>query len=104
MFAFAVWATGEQCLWLCRDRIGVRPLYVGHLQDSLVCDSERKSVRCITSFDRALDHEALAPFMRHDQVPARNSIYASVGKLPTGTPGRSLDAWRQPADELPGSS
>jgi asparagine synthase (glutamine-hydrolysing) len=88
MFAFAVWDAREHCLWLCRDRIGVKPLYVGHVGDSLVFGSELKSIRCIPGFDRTVDREALALFMRHDYVPGPYSIYASVGKLPPGVLAR----------------
>ena len=102
MFAIGIWNPRRGELVLARDRLGVKPLYVGHVGDSLVFDSELKSVRCITGFDRAVDREALALFMRHDSVPAPYSIYASVGKLLPGTLARSRDAWRQPADELPG--
>ncbi len=88
MFAFAVWDARERCLWLCRDRIGVKPLYVGYVGDSLVFGSELKSVRCIPGFDGKVDREALALFMRHDYVPGPYSIYASVGKLPPGVLAR----------------
>ena len=84
MFAFAVWDAREQCLWLCRDRIGIKPLYVGHVGNNLVFGSELKSIRSIPGFDRTVDRDALALFMRHDYVPGPYSIYASVRKLPPG--------------------
>ena len=99
MFAFAVWDAREQCLWLCRDRIGVKPLYVGHVGNSLVFGSELKSVRCIPGFDRTVDREALALFMRHDYVPGPYSIYASMGKLPPGVLAKfEPRAGRRPAE------
>ena len=85
MFALAVWDARERCLWLCRDRIGVKPLYVGHVGKSLVFGSELKSIRCIPGFDRTVDRDALALYMRHDYVPGPYSIYATVRKLPPGT-------------------
>lgn len=88
MLAFAVWDDTDQCLWLCRDRLGVKPLYVGHVGNSLVFGSELKSVRCIPGFDRTVDREALTLFMRHDYVPGPHSIYGSVGKLPPGVLAR----------------
>lgn len=84
MFAFAVWDNREQCLWLCRDRIGVKPLYVGHVGKHLVFGSELKAIRIVPGFDRTVDRDALALFMRHDYVPGPWSIYASVRKLPPG--------------------
>ncbi len=88
MFAFAVWDGAEQCLWLCRDRIGIKPLYVGHVGNNLVFGSELKSVRIIPGFDRTIDPDALALFMRHDYVPGPWSIYSSVRKLPPGVLAR----------------
>jgi asparagine synthase (glutamine-hydrolysing) len=88
MFAFAVWDGREQCLWLCRDRIGVKPLYVGHVGTTLVFGSELKALRAVPGLDRTIDRDALALFMRHDYVPAPHSIYASVRKLPPGVLAR----------------
>lgn len=88
MFAFAVWDNRERCLWLCRDRIGIKPLYVGHVGNHLVFGSELKSIRLIPGFDRTVDLDSLALYMRHDYVPGPRSIYASVGKLPPGVLAR----------------
>ena len=84
MFAFAVWDQQERCLWLCRDRLGVKPLYVGHIGRKLVFGSELKALRLIPGFDRTVDRDALALYMRHDYVPGPASIYSSVRKLRPG--------------------
>ena len=88
MFAFAVWDQQARCLWLCRDRLGVKPLYVGHVGHHLVFGSELKAIRAIPGFDRTVDRDALALFMRHDYVPGPYSIYSSVKKLPPGVLAR----------------
>ncbi len=88
MFAFAVWDQQERCLWLCRDRIGVKPLYVGHVGSNLVFGSELKALRAVPGFDRTVDRDALALFMRHDYVPGPYSIYTAVQKLPPGVLAR----------------
>lgn len=85
MFAFAVWDRQERCLWLCRDRLGIKPLYVGHVGRHLVFGSELKSLRIVPGFDRTVNRDALALYMRHDYVPAPLSIYASAGKVEPGT-------------------
>ncbi|MEQ1802930.1 MAG: asparagine synthase (glutamine-hydrolyzing) [Gammaproteobacteria bacterium] len=84
MFAFAVWDQGERCLWLCRDRLGVKPLYVGHIGNQLVFGSELKALRVVPGFDRTVDRDALALYMRHDYVPGPYSIYGAVRKLRPG--------------------
>src|SRR5512133_1713745 len=43
-FAFAVWNTREQSLFLARDRLGVRPLFYTIKQGKLVFASEIKSI------------------------------------------------------------
>lgn len=88
MFAFALWDDKERCLWLCRDRVGVKPLYVGYVGNNLVFGSELKAIRAIPGFDRTVDRDALALFMRHDYVPGPSSIYRAVSKLPPGTLAR----------------
>ena len=84
MFAFAVWDQKKRCLWLCRDRLGVKPLYVGHIGRHLVFGSELKALRLIPGFDRTIDRDALSLYMRHDYVPGPASIYSSVRKLRPG--------------------
>ena len=84
MFAFAVWDQREKSLWLCRDRLGIKPLYVGKIGSSLAFSSEIRALQLIPGFDTTLDREAISLFMRHDYVPHPLSIYAAVRKIAPG--------------------
>ena len=84
MFAIAVWDDVLQQLFLARDRLGEKPLYMGWCQHHLLFGSELKALRAHPAFDATIDRSALALFMRYSYVPAPKSIYASIQKLPAG--------------------
>ncbi len=86
MWAFALWDRHEQELWLSRDRVGKKPLYLGRTRDgALAWGSELAALRACPHLDDALDADAVALFLRHKCVPAPRSILRSVGKLMPGT-------------------
>jgi asparagine synthase (glutamine-hydrolysing) len=84
MFAIAVWDDVLQQLFLARDRLGEKPLYMGWCHQHLLFGSELKALRAHPAFDATIDRSALALFMRYSYVPAPKSIYASIQKLPAG--------------------
>jgi len=84
MFAFALWDSFERRLHLVRDRIGIKPLYYGHVEGSLVFASELKALRVLPGFQAAIDRDSLAAYMRYAYVPAPHSIYKDIHKLPPG--------------------
>lgn len=85
MFAFALWDRDERSLSLVRDRLGIKPLYYGVLDDGLVFGSELKALMVHPDFNKELDRDSLALFFRHNYIPAPYSIYKGVKKLEPGT-------------------
>jgi asparagine synthase (glutamine-hydrolysing) len=92
LFALALWDRVASELHLARDRFGEKPLYYGWVGGRLAFASELKALARLQDFAPALDHEALALYMRHDCVPAPRSIYSGVAKL---CPGQVLTAGRE---------
>ena len=84
MFAFALWDGFERRFHLVRDRIGIKPLYYGHVEGSFVFASELKALRAFPGFQAAIDRDSLAAYMRYAYVPAPHSIYKGIHKLPPG--------------------
>jgi len=85
MYAIGLWDRSERTLTLARDRMGEKPLYYGYSGADLVFASELKALLPIPGFGRELNRDALASFMRHNYIPAPQSIYAGISKLPPGT-------------------
>ena len=85
MFAFALWDTRDQVLYLVRDRLGIKPLYYGWAGQTFLFASELKAMRRHPDFVGEIDRNSLALYMRHNYVPSPYSIYKDVCKLPAGT-------------------
>lgn len=84
MFAFALWDAHEQTLTLSRDRLGIKPMYFGFQQDTLLFGSELKPLREHPSWRGGLDFTALGAYFQRAYVPAPYSIYKDVFKLLPG--------------------
>jgi asparagine synthase (glutamine-hydrolysing) len=85
MFALALWDRQERILHLVRDRLGIKPLYWGEFDGTLLFGSELKALRADRSWPVALDRDALAAYLRFGYVPAPHAIYQGMRKLPPGT-------------------
>ena len=82
MFAIAVWDTHRRELSLVRDRLGKKPLYVYREPGLITFGSELKALLAGPSFDRAIDPDALSSYLRYLYVPAPQSIFRHVIKVP----------------------
>lgn len=85
MFAFALWDTKERCLYLVRDRLGIKPLYWGWFGRLLLFGSELKALRAHDGWKPEVDRDAVASYMRHNYVPGPWTIYREVSKLQPGS-------------------
>lgn len=84
MFAFALWDSKRQQLWLVRDRLGIKPLFYLHRADRLLFASEIKSILCDSSVERQVDLTALHHFLSLNYTPAPYSLFAGVRQLLPG--------------------
>jgi asparagine synthase (glutamine-hydrolysing) len=85
MFAFALYDAREDALFLARDRMGVKPLFLAQLADgALVFASELKGLLAHPLLRRQPDAQAIDSFLCWGYVPDDTSIVAGVRKLPAG--------------------
>ncbi|HOD12735.1 MAG TPA: asparagine synthase (glutamine-hydrolyzing) [Candidatus Omnitrophota bacterium] len=88
MFAFALWDRSDKILYLCRDRLGEKPLYYGFINNSFVFASELKAFAEFPGFDKEINRQAVASYLRYNCIPAPHSIFKNIRKL---FPGELLE-------------
>lgn len=82
MFAFAVFDSVRQELFLARDRAGEKPLFLRRDQGTLRFASELKGLLADRSLERRVDPEALDCYLSMGFVPGNRCILKSYSKLP----------------------
>ncbi|MCA3391904.1 MAG: asparagine synthase (glutamine-hydrolyzing) [Cutibacterium sp.] len=84
MFAFGLF--DENCgeLLLARDIFGEKPLYYMDTPDYFAFASELSALTLLPDFDARIDGSTIARFLAFQYVPAPETIYRSVRKLPPG--------------------
>ncbi|MBL0950159.1 MAG: N-acetylglutaminylglutamine amidotransferase [Pseudomonas sp.] len=86
MFAFAVWERDQQSLFIARDRLGVKPLYLSRTGERLRFASSLPALLQGGDIAKTLDAVALNHYLNfHAVVPAPRTILAGVEKLPPAT-------------------
>ncbi len=84
MFAFAIWDKRQKKLLLCRDRVGVKPLYYGW-DGRVVCfASELKALLEFKHWQPEINRQALGEFLQYGYIAAPRSTYQQVNKLLPG--------------------
>jgi asparagine synthase (glutamine-hydrolysing) len=97
MFAVAVWDAETRTLTLARDRLGIKPLFYYSEPGYLAFGSELKTLVAGSRFERVVDRNALAAYLRHLYVPAPHTIWRGARKL---LPGHLLTV-RDPGVPMP---
>lgn len=81
-FAFCLYDSHEECLFLARDRAGEKPLFYTHEQGCFRFASELKAVMADPSFQRRVNPQALECYLAYGYVPGELCMLAGVHKLP----------------------
>lgn len=84
MFSICLFDKELKVLHLARDRIGEKPLYYGHINNSFVFSSELKALKEYPNFDNKIDRDALKTYFKFLYIPAPQTIYQDLFKLKPG--------------------
>ena len=84
MFAFAIWDKNKRELILARDRLGIKPLYYYLNNGKLVFASEIKAIIESPEVDRKINPQSLYNYVGYEFVPAPDTIFQHIHKLPPG--------------------
>jgi asparagine synthase (glutamine-hydrolysing) len=84
MFAFALWDTLQQELWLARDPHGIKPLYVSQTAGTIWFASQARALANCAPVDTRRDPAALTGFYLWGHVPEPFSWWAGIQMFPAG--------------------
>lgn len=83
IFAFAVWDDGEHSLFVCRDRIGVKPLFYSRKNGVFAFASRIKSLLLIPEISAEVDENGLNEiFMLGPAKPIGSAVFKDINELP----------------------
>jgi asparagine synthase (glutamine-hydrolysing) len=86
MFAFAVWERDTRRVFLVRDRLGIKPLYLAEVPGGLRFASTLPALLAGGGVDTSVDPAGLHNYLSlHAVVPAPRTILRGVQKLPPAT-------------------
>jgi len=85
MFAVALWDRRDKVLKLARDRLGIKPLYVGRFGGLTLFGSELKALTAHKGWVPEIEPQAVPAYLNFGYIPAPFSIYRNVTKLAPGT-------------------
>jgi len=84
MFAFAIWDNERRELFLCRDRLGLKPLYYTQARGGLLFASELRALLASGLVERRLDPVSLEAFLANGFVVSPRTMVRSVCSLLPG--------------------
>lgn len=84
MFAFAIWDSKEKILFLCRDRVGIKPLYYYVTNKALLFGSEMKSLLAHPHFKKDLNPIGLGQFFVTGNFLNNYTVFRNTFKLSPG--------------------
>ncbi|HEX4298016.1 MAG TPA: asparagine synthetase B, partial [Devosia sp.] len=84
MFAFAYYDARTKALWLARDRLGIKQLYIHETEREVHFASEVKALRALDRLQIDIDREAVRRRFL-GLVRGHSSLYGNVGGLPPGS-------------------
>jgi asparagine synthase (glutamine-hydrolysing) len=83
-FALAIWDSNKRRLLLCRDRIGVKPLYFTMQKGVFIFASEIKSILKHALISPELDMDSMQEFFSNLFIPGERTMFKDIFELQPG--------------------
>ncbi|UCD92614.1 MAG: asparagine synthase (glutamine-hydrolyzing) [Methanobacteriota archaeon] len=84
MYAFVIWDSRSEKLFMVRDRLGIKPLYYRLDGDRLVFASEIKALVVDSSYEKEVDLRALVDYLTFQNVFGTKTFFKGIRKLLPG--------------------
>lgn len=85
MFAFAIWDSKREELFMARDKWGIKPLYYTYMNNVFMFSSEIKAFLGNPAFKKELNTDILASYLCYNSTPTRETFFKNVYRLDPGT-------------------
>jgi asparagine synthase (glutamine-hydrolysing) len=111
MFALGIWDQRDSTLFLARDRLGVKPLYMAEREGGIAFASEIRTLLAAGAVEPVLSPAALLGYFRYGSVQEPATILQGVRALPpastlvwSGREDHAESYWSLPTEHVPASS
>jgi len=81
MFAFAIYDSKAQIVFLARDRMGEKPLFYYKTEKNFIFASELQSLTTNPSFKKEINLHAILHYLSIQYIPENKTIYQNVFKV-----------------------
>jgi asparagine synthase (glutamine-hydrolysing) len=82
MFAFAIWDSKQNQLFIARDRLGKKPLVYFCHNGHFTFASEIKALLQVPEIERKVNATAIHHYLTYQYVPSPDTIFEGINKLP----------------------
>ena len=84
MFAISIFDRETQQLWLARDRLGIKPLYIAQQADQLIFGSEIKALRTLLPGINSVETCSLGEWAYYGTTLGENTLFKGIHRLLPG--------------------
>ena len=85
MFGFCMWDARSGDIFVVRDPLGIKPMYVYEDSDKIICCSEFKGIAAIPDVDLEIDSVGIQDYLLFRYVQAPYTLFQRVRCLEAGT-------------------
>lgn len=82
MFAFAIFESDINRLFIARDHFGIKPLFYTQINNAFAFSSELKTLLKLPGIDKTLNKKALVAAMNYLWIPGNITCFKNIHKLP----------------------